>query len=739
MEASKIIFKDEIMRISLTKFLLGFWILLTSTSHVYVQAATDQWLPLPNTSMEIISGSALDLSEISQRRVPPNNNNAYIIANGEFFEATDTVGKKVRFFTATLGFGPNNGGFPNHATSDRLALMIKRNGYNAVRVHSVESMLMTNRKQDFDFDPEQLDRLYYLIASLRKQGMYFFVDMLGSWNGAYGDVVSHRWTRGQHDVTLGSLLPGKEQDHWLAMVKALWARKNPYTGISTLQDPAVAGVILVNEGETDFLLRNEQHQELAESFREYLIEKYRAPQAVEQAVGKSLNEIVLPQVSEKSALGREFQLFTTNLQINQFNWMRSRVQELGFKGEVTSFNAWSGYHVAASRHVASFVDMHQYADHPMGGMVDRGVKLNNGRLLDGKNRYLDKLAWSRQFGRPYTVTEYGQPFWNPFRWEVAPFTAAYARLQDWSLIAHFGNSFSLTRPASGKWRSMLTPFEVGTDPTLRAGETIAAFLYGRGDVMPSGAKLALKVDSKEAAASPADRFVSWQLAQMQYVLGVGLKLVDSKKNSNLIQRALEISTNEDGISTNQIYKKLLDSKTVEPDNWTSPSMQRYRSSTGELKIDLKQHTMTVVTKGSVGLLGSAGSRIESPQVSIKLDDGEGSVFVSDLGNGNLNNSNRALLVISTDSRNTGMTFTDSTETTLDRIGSFPARIKDASVTVEMAATKNNKDWRLFALSFTGKRTKELIVKKLPNGRAQAQVKLSSLVKNVTPYFEWALE
>lgn len=717
--------------------ILLFFVAITPVINAH--AATDKWLPLPNSSLEVISGSALDLSEISQRRDPSSNNNAYISANGEFFETTKPVGQRVRFFTATLGVSPNNGGFPDHATADRLALMIKRNAYNAVRVHMLEAMLMNNRKQDFDFDPEQLDRFFYLMSALRKQGMYFFVDILTSWNGAYGDVVSHRWTRGQHDVTLGSLLPGKEQEHWLAMVKALWARKNPYTGVSTLQDPAVAGVILVNEGEADFLLRKEQRHELAMPFREYLIAKFGTPQAVKLAVGRLPDDIVLPPVSEKSAVGREFQLFTHDLELKQFNWMRLRVQELGFRGMVTSFNAWPGYHVAASRAAASFVDMHQYADHPKGGMVQRDTKLNMGRLLDGRNRFLDRLAWSRQSGQPYTVTEYGQPFWNTYRWEVAPFTAAYARLQDWSLIAHFGNSFSLTRPALGKWRSMMVPFEVGTDPTLRAGETIAAFLYGRGDVTSSNSRLVVNLDSKEAAASPADRFVSWQLAQMQYVLGVGLKLTDTNKLIiSPAKRTLDITTNDDEIATSQIYKKLLDTKTVDPDTWTSPALQRFRSSTGELKIDLKQHVMSVVTKGSVGLLGSSGSKLESPQVSIRLDDGEGAVFVSDLGNSDLNNSNHALLVISTDSRNTGMTFTDSAETTLDQIGTFPALINDATATVEMASV-NNKNWKLFALSFTGKRTKELIVKKLPNGRSQAQVKLSSLVENVTPYFEWVLE
>lgn len=690
-------------------------------------AESSEWLVLANSNLEPIAGSALDLSKISQS----NKNNASTDINSEHF--LNDQAKPIRFFAATLVFSPNTGGFPDHKTADRLSIMIKRNGYNAVRVHFTEAMLMNGRKKDFDFDPEQLDRFYYLVSALRSQGMYFFVDLLGSWNGAYGDVRGHRWTRGQHDVTLGSLVFDEDKAHWLGLVKSLWAKKNPYTKLSMLEDSALVGVMLVNEGDADYLLRNSQDDKLATPFSNWLIKKYQTNQALKSNFGKTTETLQLPIVTEHSALNAEFQSFSTELQLKQLAWMKEQLAQLGYKGPVTSFNTFPNYHNAFTRRQLSFVDQHQYSDHPKNGVIEKGTSISQMRLLDGKNRYLDRLAWTRQYGQPFTVSEYGQPFWNKYRWEVAPFTAAYAAFQDWSMIAHFGNAFSLSRPAEGSWRKMMVPFELGVDPTLQAGEKIAAFLFGRGDVSAGKARLSVKMPDA-AAGYPADRFVSWQLAQMQYVLGVGLNVGKQSKNVTAAKE-FEISTDEDEISTKAIYSKLLENKVIDDDGWTNPSLQRYQSSSRELNIDLKQNYMTVATNGSVGVMGGAGSKIETPVVTIRVEKGEGAFFIHDLGEGDLSKSKRALLIMSTDSRNSNMTFLDKEEINLNQIGSFPAKIKDATITFEFKADASNPRWKLYALDFNGKRTTELLLKPLARGAVQAQVNIGSLANKITPYFE----
>ena len=101
--------------------------------------------------------------------------------------------------------------------------------------------------KDFDFDPEQFDRLHYLLAQLKAAGIYWIVDGLTSDNGAWGNVQPHRWVK-KHRAKLDVLTSEKGFRHWATLVERLWGAKNPYTGSAPLQDPAMLGIILVNEG-----------------------------------------------------------------------------------------------------------------------------------------------------------------------------------------------------------------------------------------------------------------------------------------------------------------------------------------------------------------------------------------------------------------------------------------------------------------------------------------------------------
>lgn len=717
------------------------WMLLIcGVSHANATA----WIAIPNTSLEPEAGSALDLSHLAETRDLQDSSTVSIV-NDQFFDSAHAT-QGLRFFSATLTFSPNSNGFPTFDESARLAVMIKRQGYNTVRVHNVESMLMYKSSADFAYDPVQLDRFYYLMAQLRAQGLYLFVDMLGSWNGAYADVKEHRWTYGQYDLRIDTLLPGPARDHWLMLVKTLWAKANPYTGVSTLQDPSLAGVFLVNEGDTDFLFKYGSSTRLIQPFRNWLMAKYHSNYAFKISAKIDIDAInSLTVITNNAVVNKEFQIFTTELQVKQARWMKAELGKLMYKGPFSAFNTEPTYHNAATRVTLPFVDMHRYADHVQGGLVESGTQMQSsvwpGRLLDGKNRFFDRLAWSRHFGQPFTVSEYGQPFWNKFRWEVAPFTAAYARLQNWSMISHYGNAFSLSRPSPGKWRAMITPYEVAIDPTLRAGETMAAFLFGRGDVIPSNAKMMMNLPTTEAAGLSNTHFVPWSLAQMQYILGVGLNI--DHRGSDLENPTTEIGLAEENLTTSAAYAKLIKQGVISPDALTSIREQRYLSETGQLFIDMKNNRMSVITDGSITILGGTGSEVGVGVASIKIDEGEGAFMLADLstdgGGANLTTMRRGLLIMSTESRNSNMSFLDAKETVLANIGQLPALLKSATVTLRLTKPNVGTKWRLFSLSFTGKRTSEIPVTKDSKGDFVVNLNMSVVKAPISPYFELLAE
>ncbi|HEX2011719.1 MAG TPA: hypothetical protein VJN44_12355, partial [Roseateles sp.] len=157
-----------------------------------------------------------------------------------------------RFLCASMALDGLTGGLPSKEEAPRYVQALRRSAYNLVRLHFVDAFLMSGRKGDFDFDPEQLDRLHFLLAQLKQAGIYWVVDGLTSDNAAYGDVQPNRYAR-RHQAKLDALSTEAGFAHWAELVERLWGRTNPYTGLAPLRDPAMLGMILVNEGSVGFL------------------------------------------------------------------------------------------------------------------------------------------------------------------------------------------------------------------------------------------------------------------------------------------------------------------------------------------------------------------------------------------------------------------------------------------------------------------------------------------------------
>jgi hypothetical protein len=158
-------------------------------------------------------------------------------ANGSlaFAQAPD---RRARLNCASLAWSPATGGFPDHRTADLYAEQLRIHGYNLVRFHYVEATLMTDRKGDFDFDPEALDRFRYFLAALKRQGIYWVFDVLTSPNGAIGGVFPHRWVE-KHDLKLEVYVDDGARRHWRRLAEALLGAVNPHTGTRPLDDPAL--------------------------------------------------------------------------------------------------------------------------------------------------------------------------------------------------------------------------------------------------------------------------------------------------------------------------------------------------------------------------------------------------------------------------------------------------------------------------------------------------------------------
>ena len=178
----------------------------------------------------------------------------FVEIDGHRFTLSDS-GREVRFWGTNLCFA---GCFPPHEVSERMARRMASLGINCVRFHHMDRAGYprgiwdgegwSGFKHD-EFHPEALDRLDYLIAQLKKHGIYTNLNL----------HVSRGYNEkdGFPQPGPGESLPkyGKGLDHFYPQcvqeqkryARMLLGHENKYTGNRYAEEPAVAIVEISNE------------------------------------------------------------------------------------------------------------------------------------------------------------------------------------------------------------------------------------------------------------------------------------------------------------------------------------------------------------------------------------------------------------------------------------------------------------------------------------------------------------
>ena len=333
----------------LTKSLFFLLVIITLDLSTVTQANTEKWQSISDESLVVQEGSPLDFS---QWVLPgPAGKYGRVIANkGKLrFEDASIL---PNFTCASLAWSRSTGGFPNHKDADAYAIQLKRHGYNLVRFHFVEALLMSGREHDFDFDPEQLDNWLYFLFALKREGIYWIMDGMTSPNGAIGGIYPHRYIK-KYDLKTDIYLDGRAQEHWKELVRRIFTIKNPYTKIRIIDDPALMGVVLVNEGGINYLANSSSNTSRTwpkiwqTPFNAWLQEKYKNTTDLTIAWHGELNNdesffqqsILLPKtLREQSQRMADFQRFIAQLEISTYRWMSAYISSLGFKGLLTQYD-----------------------------------------------------------------------------------------------------------------------------------------------------------------------------------------------------------------------------------------------------------------------------------------------------------------------------------------------------------------------------------------------------------------
>jgi hypothetical protein len=481
--------------------------------------------PFP-TAWEEPAGGPADLSFLL--KAPAGKDGFVTVRGGHLAEAD---GSRLRIWGINLSAAA---GLPRHEDAPRLAAILAHHGLNGVRFHYFDrpapgGILDASRSDTRALDPVQIDRFDFLVAELKKRGIYTDINLNVARRYREGDGV--------RDYELLGFAKGLTHfDERLIELQKEYARqllthRNPYLGTEYRNEPAVAIVEMVNENslvESWFagrLLGKNRTEDpgtwtdIPASYERDLTARYQiwlderlsdehlARLRREAGVGEAEDIPRLTPEQFGSATALRFQTeasFYMELEDRFFQVMRTFLRdEVGVRsllvGSSDHNHSRSGYPLLSSTSKLDVVDGHVYWQHPhyLEGRLPSGQSRfqipNTPMVADPLHSTVVQLARSAVEGKPYTVSEVNHPFPHQYSSEGIPILAAYGALQDWDGI--FWYTFEHRRP--GEWEPYARGhFDLRPDPVKMAQLAAGALMFLRSDV-GSARELHLRAYSAE--------------------------------------------------------------------------------------------------------------------------------------------------------------------------------------------------------------------------------------------------
>ncbi len=696
--------------------------------------ASDQWLPVREVSLELRKDSPLDFSSFLPNATIDADHRLIVGGNGRLAFARSPE-KPERMLCASLAWSPASGGFPDHDTADRYARQLAMHGYNLARLHFVDASLMFGRDKDFDYDPETLDRIHYLLAALKKNGIYWMIDGLSSLRGAYGGF-DDRWDDGGN-LKLELFVDDRAFDHWKRMQETILGRVNPYTGVAPIRDNALAVVILANENGMEFDAvvhdrpgRAPYDRLLAEPFNSWLAKRYGSTDALAKAWPDLRSDETIEARSVAlpadryvhSPRLRDLQAFFVETERAETARMSEVLRGLGYRGLISNYNNWPTIQASLSRRGLEAVTMNTYHDW-VSGYAPGSKTTQVSSIADGVN-YIRMIAAARWLGRPFVISEYDHLFWNRYRFEAGLAMPAYAALQGWDALCRHGHGpivLSYGEPYAHK-KAML-PYAIALDPVARAGETLAALLYRRGDVATSDLTVPFAIRGEEDLSDDMQAREPEFLTDLALIGRIGLEDLKRLGEAPAVLQPRQQSSEG-------VLDTLRQSGALASDNGTNIDAGIYQSSTGEIFLNRFAGQLRVATAATeAAAYSSLREPIDLGVLRIERADGNGLVALSALGaDASLATGRRFLVILATDAQNTDMTFRDAEEKVIEDFGRLPVRIRAGYADLSLA--RSAESWSVSPIGLDGTVRPPVV-----NGKGAVTFRLSNDVPSgPTTYF-----
>ena len=417
-------------------------------------------------------GELASIVDMSSLLVAPAGKNGRIrVKDGHF---ADDRGR-VRLNGVNL-VGPAN--FPSHEQAERMARRLSQLGINCVRLHYFDSWYgsypwfkVKNEPGIFAkgnvFDPKQRDRQDYLVAQLRRRGV--FVDM--NLHVARRLDEKDGFPEGSPFMNKGvdlfdPRLMAAEKDY----ARELLLHVNPYTGLNYVDDPAVAVVEINNENSLFHMHFSGSLDKMGAFYADSLAKlwnDWRRRRRLEGNAPLPRSDQTLPPDQRRAFF--EFLLDTERAYWTEMQ--RFLKDDLGVKVPISGTQL--GFSSPIVQSELDYIDDHAYWCHP-----DATTTRNAPMVNDRWGGCVAMLSARRVAGRPYTVSEYNHPYPNFYGAEGQPMLHAYGALQGWDgvFVHAYNNNVDAELPFTPY------PFGIAARTDVLAHLPACAAIFLRGDV-----------------------------------------------------------------------------------------------------------------------------------------------------------------------------------------------------------------------------------------------------------------
>ena len=644
---------------------LGDYMPLNRINSVTFLQENPQWAKLEEWR-PTAPGSALDFSVFLD--APAGKYGWLKTTPAGHFEPERAPGKRIRLYGANLCFSAL---YPDKKDAEKLADDFARTGYNSVRFHHMDRDLSKDPKDSKLPDPELLDKLDYLFYCFKKRGLYITADVYSSRRFKPGDLAQAKGAFGSgKQVKQLIRLTQEGRDNWKAFAKTFFGHRNPYTGLTWAEDPALYSLCLVNE---DFPFNAWQDKELAplelNAYKKYLEKRGLFTEENFANRGKLFEQYV---ISSYLASSRELS-----------GYLR---KELGYRGVILGLNHREFMAQREIRDHFDAVDTHSYWDHPY-------TRLGQGWGLPRVHNQTNILRYDlwtprrqfsgRHFGKPYLLTELNYTFPNRFRAQFGPIIGAYAALQDWDALYRFAWSH---RKEGDVQKMPIWHFDIAHDPMSQLSERIISLMFLQGAVKSAPSAIAWPFGPKQwdrlkESAQPSTIRCPVEFSQ----LGFYCRLGTARENSGL-----------PGITQIDTRNDFRNSLTPAQRNFLKAPVKE--SETKEITFIPAKAELKVVTPKIESLTLEKGS-LTGKLLSVRDTDTFQIVTAAALDGRPLPESRRILILHQSDVTNNNIRFASEKMQVIEAWGDVSARlIRRARASVKLALPG---EYRLRALGVDG--------------------------------------